>query len=97
MGYIKEPEGVDFIIQSKPLTDKERKEISKFIQDYKAKNAGKNAIRTSKALGLDITYLKKGVIYKEKANGETVVFKGNQANDTPKVSLKKGMILNAKN
>ena len=62
-----------------------------------AKNAGKNAIRTSKALGLDITYLKNGVIYKEKANGETVVFKGNQANDTPKISLRKGMTLNAKN
>lgn len=29
MGYIKEPEGVDFVIRSKPLTDKERKEISK--------------------------------------------------------------------
>jgi hypothetical protein len=62
-----------------------------------AKNAGKNAIRTSKALGLDITYLKKGVIYKEKANGETVIFKGNQAIDTPKISLRKGMTLNAKN
>ena len=36
MGHIKEPEGVDFIIQSKPLTDEERKEISKYIQDYKA-------------------------------------------------------------
>lgn len=35
MGYIKEPEGVDLIIQSKPLTDKDKKEISKFIQDYK--------------------------------------------------------------
>ena len=45
MGYIKEPEGVDFIIQSKPLTDKERKEISKFIQEYKAKNADKKAVR----------------------------------------------------
>lgn len=42
MGYIKEPEGVDFIIQSKPLTDKERKEISKFIQEYKAKNPAKS-------------------------------------------------------
>jgi hypothetical protein len=62
-----------------------------------AKNAGKKAIRTSKALGLDITYLKKGVIYKEKANGETVIFKGNQAIDTPKISLRKGMTLNAKN
>lgn len=62
-----------------------------------AKNAGKNAIRTSKALGLDITYLKKGIIYKEKANGETTVFEGNQSNITPKISLKKGMTLNAKN
>lgn len=44
MGYIKEPEGVDFIIQSKPLTDKERKEISKFIQDYKAKQVGKKSV-----------------------------------------------------
>lgn len=41
MGYIKEPEGVDFIIKSKPLTDKERKAISKFIKDYKAKHAEK--------------------------------------------------------
>ncbi|MEO6134489.1 MAG: hypothetical protein ABIP35_05015 [Ginsengibacter sp.] len=49
MGYIKEPEGVDFIIQSKPLTDKERKEISKFIQEYKAKNADKKSLRKSRS------------------------------------------------
>ena len=48
MGYIKEPEGVDFIIQSKPLTDKERKEISKFIQDYKAKNADNKSVKKLK-------------------------------------------------
>ena len=48
MGYIKEPEGVDFIIQSKPLTDKERKEITKFIQDYKAKNADKKSVKKSR-------------------------------------------------
>ena len=35
MGLIKEPEGVDFVIQSPPLTDKERIEISKFIQSRK--------------------------------------------------------------
>jgi len=35
MGLIKEPEGVDFVIQSPPLTDKERKEISDFIQSRK--------------------------------------------------------------
>lgn len=43
MGFIKEPKGVDFIIQSKPLTDKERKEISKYIAEYKAKNKKKQA------------------------------------------------------
>jgi hypothetical protein len=36
MGFIKEPKGVGFIIQSEPLTEKERKEISKFITAYKA-------------------------------------------------------------
>ena len=41
MGYIKEPKVIDFIIQSKRLTDEERKQISKFIQDYKAKHACK--------------------------------------------------------
>lgn len=49
MGYIKEPKGVDFIIQSKPLTDEERKQISKFIQDYKAKSAGKKSRMKSKS------------------------------------------------
>ena len=38
MGLIKEPEGVDFVIQSPPLTDKERKEISEFIQARKLEN-----------------------------------------------------------
>ena len=37
MGFIREPKGVDFIIQSDPLTEKERKEISQFISDYKSK------------------------------------------------------------
>jgi hypothetical protein len=37
MGHIKEPKGVDFIIESKPLKEEERAAISKFIRDYKAK------------------------------------------------------------
>ena len=37
MGHIKEPRGIDFTIQSKPLTDKDRQDISKFIAVYKAK------------------------------------------------------------
>jgi hypothetical protein len=37
MNLIKEPKGVDFIIQSPPLTDCERKEISDFIASRKSK------------------------------------------------------------
>lgn len=36
MGHIKEPKGVDFIINSDPLTDKDRQEISEFIRKYKS-------------------------------------------------------------
>ena len=39
MGHIKEPDGVDFIISGKPLTDKERKAISDFIKADKEKIA----------------------------------------------------------
>lgn len=35
MGIIREPEGVDFVIQSKPLTDKQEKELSEFIAKRK--------------------------------------------------------------
>jgi hypothetical protein len=35
MGYIKEPEGVDFIIKSKPLTEKQERELSEFISRRK--------------------------------------------------------------
>ncbi len=35
MGNIKEPKGIDFIIQSEPLTEKARQEISEFIRNYK--------------------------------------------------------------
>ena len=38
MGLIKEPNGIDFIIKSKPLTDIERKEISDFIRLKKEQN-----------------------------------------------------------
>jgi hypothetical protein len=41
MGLIEEPEGVDFIIQSPPLTDKERIEISEFIRTRKLQNKSK--------------------------------------------------------
>lgn len=39
MGHIKEPQGVDFIINGKPLTEKEKKAISTFIKADKEKIA----------------------------------------------------------
>lgn len=38
MGHIAEPKNVDLIIESPPLSDKERKEISEFIGKLKTKN-----------------------------------------------------------
>ena len=37
MGYIKEPDGVDFVIQSKALTKKEESELSDYIAKRKIK------------------------------------------------------------
>jgi hypothetical protein len=36
MGYIKEPAGVDFLVDPKPLTAADRKRISEIIAYYKA-------------------------------------------------------------
>ena len=36
MGYIKEPAGVDFVVDSTPLTTADRKKISEIIACYKA-------------------------------------------------------------
>lgn len=41
MAHIKEPKGVDFIIQSEPLTEKGRAEITEFIRNYKLKEKSK--------------------------------------------------------
>ncbi len=48
MGHIKEPENVDFIIQSPPLTNKERKAISELIRKLKSKRTVKKKRNTKK-------------------------------------------------
>ena len=35
MGLIREPEGVDFVVDSRPLKDYEKKQISEIIAHYK--------------------------------------------------------------
>ena len=39
MGHIKEPNGIDFIIESRPLTKAEELGISEHIKNYKLKNS----------------------------------------------------------
>jgi len=48
MAHIKEPEGVDFLIQSPPLTDQERKEISELIKKIKTKHSKSRISRKEK-------------------------------------------------
>ena len=49
MGHIKEPDGVDFTINGKPLTIKERKSISEFIKADKQKIAKQKLRRMQNA------------------------------------------------
>ncbi len=49
MGHIKEPDGVDFLINGKPLTDKEKKAISEFIKADKEKIARQKLRRIKNA------------------------------------------------
>lgn len=37
MGLVREPEGVDFVVNSRPLTKKEQGALSNFIKEDKAK------------------------------------------------------------
>jgi hypothetical protein len=48
MGHIKEPEGIDFIIESRPLTNTERKEISDFIKTLKKKKTVRKKMASKK-------------------------------------------------
>jgi hypothetical protein len=42
MGYIKEPEGIDFVVEPSILTEEERLKISKIIAEYKQKGTVSN-------------------------------------------------------
>ena len=55
MGHIKEPNGVDFLIKGKPLTEKEKKAISEFIKADKEKIAKQKNCRTRAAYRKKIT------------------------------------------
>jgi hypothetical protein len=48
MGHIKEPDGVDFIIKSIPLSKKEEKEFVAFIEERKRLNKLKSIAKMTK-------------------------------------------------
>ena len=47
MGLIKEPKGIDFYVDSRPLTKEEEKKISDFIKADKKKNKRRKIIKIS--------------------------------------------------
>ena len=56
MGFIKEPEGVDFVIQSKPLTKKQEKELSDYIAARKLeikKKSRKDTLKQQSVKNID--------------------------------------------
>lgn len=50
MGYIKEPAGIDFVVDPTPLTTEERKKISEIIAFYKATGRKKPVTKSAKQL-----------------------------------------------
>ncbi len=48
MGIIREPEGIDFIIQSRPLTVEEQEEMSEFIRQRKLQRLAEQKVKKSK-------------------------------------------------
>lgn len=69
IGFIREPQGIDLIIQSDSLTENEKKEISQFIADYKANKkqpeSKKMASKTRKATFIKVrTHKHKFLMYK---------------------------------
>lgn len=57
MGYIKEPAGIDFVVDPTPLTAADRKKISEIIAYYKA--TGKKMPRQKSTTKTHLTGTKK--------------------------------------
>ncbi|MEZ2444475.1 hypothetical protein QFZ51_002542 [Chitinophaga sp. W3I9] len=44
MGYIKEPKGINFVVDPKPVTENDKKLISEVISHYKATGKKKRVV-----------------------------------------------------
>ncbi|MDR1180578.1 MAG: hypothetical protein LBL13_01170 [Bacteroidales bacterium] len=49
MGFIREPKGVDFVIDSGVLSDADREEISSYIREYRLKAKDKK-VKSKKSI-----------------------------------------------
>lgn len=61
MGHIKEPDGVDFVINSRPLTKDEEIAISEYICAYKLKHTPKQ-VPTKRGKTKRVTTAQKKVV-----------------------------------
>ncbi len=61
MGYIKEPAGIDFVVDPKPVTIADRKKISEIIAHYKATGKKTAMLKFTKTKRLTSTNGKKVV------------------------------------
>lgn len=61
MGYIKEPAGVDFVVDPTPLTVADRKKISEIIAYYKATGKKKPLQKSAAKTRLTSTSRKKAL------------------------------------
>jgi hypothetical protein len=50
MGFIRDPKGIDFVIDSGDLSDSDRAEISLYIREYKLKTAERKSCKKSSVL-----------------------------------------------
>lgn len=58
MGYVREPEGVDFVINGKPLTEKQKLALSEYIREDKKRAAKSGTAPAGKAKGKRVGYVK---------------------------------------
>lgn len=49
MGYIKEPKGINFVVDPKPVTENDKKLISEVISHYKATGKKKRVVISKSA------------------------------------------------
>jgi hypothetical protein len=61
MGYVKEPKGINLIVSSRPVTEKDLKKISEIINYYKATGKKMRVAKSKKKVSL-ISSTKKKIL-----------------------------------